>query len=129
MLSNGPQRFRKKPVEIEAIQWLGYDDPDHLDAMEEFTDELTTTLSGRAAVRTLFIPLESDLALEVLGEEAEVSDRINAGYTAVVYDDLHGTWVNASTGDWIIKGVQGELYPCKPDVFEQTYDLVATQDH
>jgi len=26
--------------------------------------------------------------------------------------------------DWIIKGVQGELYPCKPDIFEQTYEPV-----
>ncbi len=27
-------------------------------------------------------------------------------------------------GDWIIKGVHGELYPCKPDIFEATYELV-----
>ncbi len=26
-------------------------------------------------------------------------------------------------GDWIIKGVQGEFYPCKPDIFEQTYEV------
>jgi len=30
----------------------------------------------------------------------------------------------ASPGDWIIKGIQGEFYPCKPDIFEETYDLV-----
>ena len=30
----------------------------------------------------------------------------------------------ASLGDWIIRGVQGELYPCKPDIFEQTYEAV-----
>ena len=29
-----------------------------------------------------------------------------------------------SVGDWIIKGVKGEFYPCKPDIFEMTYDLV-----
>jgi hypothetical protein len=28
-------------------------------------------------------------------------------------------------GDWIIKGVKGEFYPCKPDIFEATYDLVS----
>lgn len=33
-------------------------------------------------------------------------------------------WVMASSGDWIIKGVAGEFYPCKPDVFEQTYEEV-----
>jgi hypothetical protein len=30
----------------------------------------------------------------------------------------------ASPGDWIIKGVNGEFYPCKPDIFEKTYDQV-----
>ncbi len=32
--------------------------------------------------------------------------------------------MRADVGDWIIKGVQGELYPCKPDIFEQTYEKV-----
>jgi hypothetical protein len=32
--------------------------------------------------------------------------------------------MTASPGDWIIKGVQGELYPCKPDIFEATYEPV-----
>lgn len=30
----------------------------------------------------------------------------------------------ADVGDWIIQGVKGELYPCKPDIFEETYDPV-----
>lgn len=30
----------------------------------------------------------------------------------------------ASPGDWIIKGIRGEFYPCKPDIFEQTYEKV-----
>ena len=29
-----------------------------------------------------------------------------------------------SKGDWVIKGVKGEFYPCKPDIFEQTYELL-----
>lgn len=36
---------------------------------------------------------------------------------------LEGTMV-ANVGDYIIKGVQGEFYPCKPDIFEQTYEAV-----
>lgn len=32
--------------------------------------------------------------------------------------------LNASLNDWIIKGVQGEFYPCKPDIFEKTYEAV-----
>ena len=32
--------------------------------------------------------------------------------------------MKATSGDWIIKGVQGEVYPCKPDIFEATYERV-----
>ena len=32
--------------------------------------------------------------------------------------------MTASVGDWIIKGVKGEFYPCKPDIFEATYEAV-----
>jgi hypothetical protein len=32
--------------------------------------------------------------------------------------------MTASIGDWIIKGVKGEIYPCKPDIFEATYEPV-----
>jgi len=32
--------------------------------------------------------------------------------------------VTASPGDWIIRGVNGEYYPCKPDIFEKTYEKV-----
>ena len=38
-------------------------------------------------------------------------------------ETLEGT-MRASRGDWIIKGVKGEFYPCKPDIFEQTYERV-----
>jgi hypothetical protein len=30
--------------------------------------------------------------------------------------------MRANVGDWVIKGVKGEVYPCKPDIFEQTYE-------
>lgn len=34
----------------------------------------------------------------------------------------------ASVGDWIIRGVKGEIYPCKPDIFESTYEEVHESD-
>lgn len=34
-------------------------------------------------------------------------------------------WVLASAGDWIIRGVAGEFYPCKPDIFTATYEVVS----
>lgn len=41
-----------------------------------------------------------------------------------VWDRLHLSWVNFELGDWLIKGIQGEFYPCKPDVFDATYEPV-----
>ena len=38
-------------------------------------------------------------------------------------ETLEGT-MTADLGDWIIRGVKGELYPCKPDIFEATYEAV-----
>lgn len=32
--------------------------------------------------------------------------------------------MRAEQGDWVIKGVKGEFYPCKPDIFEQTHERV-----
>lgn len=46
-----------------------------------------------------------------------------------VYDRLHNVWLPFYWNDWIIKGVQGEFYPCRPDVFAATYEEVqADQD-
>jgi len=41
----------------------------------------------------------------------------------LVIETLEGNMV-ASLGDWVIKGVNGECYPCKPDIFEKTYEKV-----
>jgi len=41
----------------------------------------------------------------------------------LVITTLEGKMI-ASKGDWIIQGVNGELYPCKPDIFEKTYEKV-----
>ena len=40
----------------------------------------------------------------------------------IIIPTLEGNMV-ANTGDWIIKGVNGEFYPCKPDIFEKTYEV------
>lgn len=44
-------------------------------------------------------------------------------HTGLVIHTLEGNH-NASHGDFIIKGVHGEFYPCKPDIFEKTYEVV-----
>lgn len=90
-------RFQKKPVEVEAIRWTG----DNADELDKFTD-------GR---------------FNMLDRE----DRDNADdpdWTAQVFDDLHSTWVGVYTGQWIIRGVKGEFYPCAPEVLAETYEEV-----
>jgi hypothetical protein len=83
------QKFRKKPVVIEAMRWEG--DNDSWDDIESFT---------KCAAR---------LNYEKCGE--------------IFINTLEGT-MTACVGDWIIKGVKGEFYPCKPDIFEATYEKV-----
>ncbi len=55
-------------------------------------------------------------------EDRDASDDPEA--TASVFDELHFTWVLVYDGDWIIRGIKGEFYPCRPDVFAATYDEV-----
>jgi hypothetical protein len=45
------------------------------------------------------------------------------GDPALLIPTLEGT-MRAEVGDWIIRGVNGELYPCKPDIFAKTYEAV-----
>ena len=84
------KKFRKKPVEIEAIQWTGNCLADTYDL-----------------AKSLGVPPEIPIN--------------NKGQ--VLIKTLEGTMA-ASKGDWIIRGIQGELYPCKPDIFEATYEPV-----
>ena len=46
-----------------------------------------------------------------------------AGHTTCIINTLEGRHI-ATEGDYIIKGVHGEFYPCKPDIFAETYELV-----
>ena len=52
-------------------------------------------------------------------EEADTGDYC----TELVIWTLEGT-MRADAGDWIIRGVKGEFYPCKPDIFAATYEAV-----
>lgn len=48
----------------------------------------------------------------------------DAGYQEVLYIDTLEGKMEASVGDYIIRGVSNEYYPCKPDIFHMTYDIV-----
>ena len=60
---------------------------------------------------------------EFVGESLKYNPDDNEYYIITLEGNM-----KASIGDWIIKGVQGEFYPCKPDIFEKTYEKVAEEE-
>ncbi len=61
--------------------------------------------------------------LDELTEFSYVVHINDKGKMFLHIDTLEGNML-ANEGDYIIKGIQGELYPCKPDIFEQTYEAL-----
>jgi hypothetical protein len=51
------------------------------------------------------------------------ADRGVGNKPIIIIQTLEGE-MKAELGDWIIKGIKGEFYPCKPDIFEATYEKV-----
>ena len=91
-------KFRKKPVVIEAVQFAG--GPDGANAVFDTFD-----ITGAKFVPDLF----------------NADDPLGVGLISI--PTLEGTMF-ASKGDWIIRGVKGEFYPVKPDIFDATYEAV-----
>jgi hypothetical protein len=87
-------KFKKKPVVVEAVQFLPY--------QKAYEEIAKLAVNGTRTVQIL----EQEGALPQL-----------------FIDTLEGQ-MEARLGDWIIKGVSGELYPCKPDIFLATYEQV-----
>lgn len=103
-------RFRKRPVEIEAVNYLGIHDGQmrfatRLNEMPEWLGEAISGAEGHAG--SIWI---------------EHGDEPGAAKTHV--GTLEGHHM-ANPGDWIIRGVEGEIYPCKPEIFAKTYEIVS----
>ena len=64
--------------------------------------------------------------MKTLGMEPPVTWHLGGGAYMEIHT-LEGI-MRASVGDWIIKGVKGEIYPCKPDIFEFTYEKAGVVD-
>jgi hypothetical protein len=57
------------------------------------------------------------------------SDAVsNVGFDGILYIKTLEGMMRADHGDWIIRGVKGEVYPCKPDIFAETYEPVDAVD-
>lgn len=87
-------KFRKVPVVIDAVQFTG----DNAAEIQKFTG--------------------ADTFCVVDDEHRQHSDDC----PAKVFDVLHNTWVGVYAGQWIIRGVSGEFYPCAYEVFSKTYE-------
>jgi hypothetical protein len=117
-------KFRKKPVEIEATQWFKNGDhpEDYLYAVPCIKTEGCFSPEQQRSgdwegqiVRRFRHPLVSaDNKCEHCARPMHVHGWI---------DTLEGGHI-VCPGDWVITGIKGEHYPCKPDIFEQTYDKV-----
>lgn len=90
-------KFRKKPVEIEAAQF----------------DGTWPSVNGWLTA----------LGYDEDGDGTDGGPACHMDGSRLVIQTLEGD-MTAMPGDWIIRGVQGEFYPCKPDIFAETYDAV-----
>ena len=61
--------------------------------------------------------------VSLFGGSSQQEVEQNLGDPALLIPTLEGT-MRAEVNDWIIRGIKGELYPCKPDIFEATYEPV-----
>jgi urease accessory protein UreH len=87
-------KYRKKPVVIEAM---------HFDGSADSATEIEMWADGDVFM-------------------ASIATGEHNRHTLVI-ETLEGQ-MQAVKGDWIIKGIKGEFYPCKPDIFDATYEPV-----
>ncbi|MBA9078309.1 hypothetical protein [Rufibacter quisquiliarum] len=97
-------KFRKKPVVIEAVQLLNT--PMSILEVERFIAQKEDI--GHTSCRR---------AEDAWDDYEKILERQGGRVIKTLEGDMM-----ASFGDWIIKGVNGEFYPCKPDIFEKTYE-------
>lgn len=96
-------KFRKKPIVVDAFQY-GYDvEPDWF--LEAFDNGLVRYVPSRSIKPTKDNQYPSDVLIKTLEGE-----------------------MRADYYDYIIKGVNGEIYPCKADIFKKTYEKVEDEN-
>jgi len=100
-------KFRKKPVVIEAVR-LGWDTwPEICQFVPRPWFQIGVYLDENGQVMP----------------QGQTSKRLGLLMKTLENNEKTGLLL-ATEGDWIIKGIKGEFYPCKPDIFEATYEEV-----
>lgn len=97
-----PQKFTKKPVTIEAMQWDG-------------------TAEGATPIINWILDNDGNAYYSCLQDTSSFTCNGKPEKHVIDIYTLEGV-MEATRNDWIIRGIQGEFYPCKPDIFEETYD-------
>lgn len=97
-------KFRKKPVVIDAVKVV-----------------YAEKLGGGRLDCSPFSEMTDWLVAAAESGVLTESTKGARDYAVLNIKTLEGT-MEATPGDWIIRGVKGELYPCKPDIFELTYE-------
>ena len=109
-------KFRKKPVEIEAMQWNG--------TPAAASEIIAWVLDNGGTARYVGTgeghPMRREDEFEYVGRFKFVR---NLAPEFIVIDTLEGAHRN-DVRDFTIRGIQDEFYPCKPDIFEATYEAV-----
>ncbi len=101
-------KARKKPVVVEAVKWNGNNAVEIYNFLEDLN-------------------VESQWEVKTEGKNFFIGfDKGQCVTGTLIIKTLEGNHI-ANIGDYIIKGIKGEFYPCKPDIFEKTYDIV--DDH
>lgn len=98
------KRFKTRSVEIEATQFTG----DNWDEMKQWTE------GNFRQVETVFV-----------GERLVTAKGTDSEILGQVYDKLHRTWIGVAPGQWIVRGVKGEFYPCDDETFHWKYEEVS----
>lgn len=96
-------KFRKKPVVIEAVKIV------------------YAEMLSKGPECSPFAEHPAWLGEAVSDGRLTLSTKGARDYAVVDVNTLEGA-MEATPGDWLIRGVKGELYPCKPDIFEATYE-------
>ena len=101
-------KFRKKPVVINAVHWTGNNVNEILSFIQDGKPDFS------------HLPSDGIHVSKGVGH-SPVDGQLDI-------PTLEGV-MTARPGDWIIRGVKGEFYPCKPDIFEATYELMKEDTH
>lgn len=95
-------KYRKKPVVIEAWHFK-----------KEFQNQVTVTIIPKWVLNAM--------------DSGEIHVNRKGDFCTLEIKTLEGVMV-AQPGDYVIQGVKGEIYPCKPDIFEMTYEPVEEKE-